>query len=228
MEHSDNLKKEIAEAEREKNKLREQLFTHKYKGELSFETFCLMLKVKSDKQLIKKGILHEFKIDKDNRDMLYQLYLYFIGSNECIWNIHAGIILAGKIGCGKTLLMYSFIELSNELISKQIATYHSNELIDLIKEKGIKDIIQRPLFIDELGREVVEIKDFGTLSKPLIELICKRYEVGARTYATTNYRIDALTDKYGEFIVSRLQEMCNYIVMPGESRRIININNNKK
>lgn len=226
MEHLDKLKKELQEAESEKNKLRTKLFQHKFLGELSFATFCQILKVKADKQLIKKGILKEFVIDKDNKDIVNQLYLYFIGNDKCYWNIHAGIILAGKVGCGKTLLLSSFIQLSNDLINKQIAIYHSNELADFIKEKGINDIVERPLFIDELGREATEIKDFGTVMKPVVELISKRYEIGARTYGTTNYKPETLTEKYGEFIVSRLKEMCNYIIMPGESRRDTNIINN--
>lgn len=223
MEHSDNLKKELQEAEEEKNKLRTNLYTHKYGGDLPIDMFCNLLKAKADKLLSKKGILKEFKIDNDNREIIRQLYLYFIGSDECKWNIHAGIILAGKIGCGKTLLMSSYILLSNELINKQIACFHSKDLADVIKEKGINEILQRPIFIDELGREETEVKDFGTVMRPIVELISKRYEVGARTYATTNFKPAPLTEKYGDFIVSRLLEMCNYIIMPGDSRRNLNI-----
>lgn len=219
----DNLNKELQEANGEKNKLLNNLFTHKFKGELPIDMFCKLLKVKADKLLFKKGILKEFVIDKNNHEIIRQLYLYFMGSKECKWNIHAGIIFAGKVGCGKTLLMTSYILLSNELINRQITTYHSKELVGVIQEKGIKEIVQRPLFIDELGREESEVKDFGTVLKPLIDLITQRYEIGARTYATTNYMIEALTNKYGEFIVSRLMEMCNYVVMPGESRRNSNI-----
>lgn len=224
MGHSDSLKKELQEAEIEKNKLRTNLYAHKYnRGDLPIDMFCNLLKAKADKLLFQKGILKEFKIDSGNREMIQQLYLYFIGSDECKWNIHAGIILAGKIGCGKTLLMTSYILLSNELINKQITSFHSKDLADVIKEKGIKEILQRPLFIDELGREESEVKDFGTVLRPIVELISMRYEVGARTYATTNFKLEHLTEKYGDFIVSRLLEMCNYIIMPGDSRRNLNV-----
>lgn len=223
MGHSDNLNRELQEIKVNKNKLLTNLYAHKYNGVLSMDMFCKLLKVKADKLLFSKGILKEFQIDKDNRDIIQQLYLYFIGSNECKWNIHAGIILAGKIGCGKTLLMTSYIQLSNELINKQITPFHSKELADVIKEKGIKEILQRPIFIDELGREETEIKDFGTVMRPIVELISSRYENGARTYATTNFKLEPLTEKYGDFIVSRLLEMCNYIIMPGDSRRNSNV-----
>ena len=223
MGHSDNLKKELQEAEMEKNKLRTNLYAHKYRGDLPIDIFCNLLKAKADKLLSQKGILKEFKIDNDNREIIRQLYLYFIGSDECKWNIHAGIILAGKIGCGKTLLMTSYIQLSNELINKQITSFHSKDLADVIKEKGIKEILQRPILIDELGREEAEVKDFGTVIRPIVELISARYEIGARTYATTNFKIEPLTEKYGDFIVSRLLEMCNYIIMPGDSKRNSNV-----
>lgn len=223
MEHLDNFEKELQEANAEREKLKHNLYLHKYTGELPLDKFCQRLKTKADKLLIKKGIVKEFEIDKNNSEIIRQLYFYFIGSEKCKWNIHAGLILAGKIGCGKSLLMSSFIQLSNELINKQITSYHSKELADVIKTKGINEIVQRPLYIDELGREEAEVKEYGTVVKPLVELICKRYEVGARTYATTNYMLEALTNKYGEFIISRLQEMCNYVVMPGDSRRISNV-----
>lgn len=223
MVHSDSLKKELQKAEMEKNNLRTNLYAHKYRQNLPIDMFCNLLKAKADKLLSQKGILKEYKIDDDNREIIRQLYLYFIGSDICKWNIHAGIILAGKIGCGKTLLMTSYIQLSNELINKQITSFHSKDLADVIKEKGIKEILQRPIFIDELGREEVEVKDFGTVMRPIIELISARYEIGARTYATTNFKLDPLTEKYGDFIVSRLLEMCNYIIMPGDSRRNLNV-----
>lgn len=223
MGHLDNLKKGLQEAEGEKDKLQKNLYVHKYRGDLPIDMFCQLLKAKADKLLFQKGILKEFRIDDDNREIIRQLYLYFIGSNECKWNIHAGVILAGKIGCGKTLLMTSYILLSNELLNKQITCYHSKDLADVIKEKGIKEILQRPIFIDELGREESEVKDFGTVMRPIVELISKRYEVGARTYATTNFKLEPLTEKYGDFIVSRLLEMCNYIIMPGDSKRYSNI-----
>lgn len=222
---SGDLKKESVENAQEKDKLLNNLFTYKYSGELSYEIFCEKIKLKAEKILIKKGIIEEFRIDENNSEIVRQLYLYFIGNQECKWNIHAGLIFAGKIGCGKTLLMLSYILLSNELLQKQISIYHSNDLVEFIKSKGISEIDKRPLFIDELGREITEVKDYGTASKPIIELLSKRYENGARTFATTNFFIGALVKKYDNFIGSRLLEMCNYIQIPGESRRKENLFN---
>lgn len=61
------------------------------------------------------------------------------------------------------------------------------DLADVIKEKGIKEILQRPIFIDELGREETEVKDFGTVMRPIVELISKRYEVGARILCNNKF-----------------------------------------
>lgn len=203
------------------NKLKE-LSSHKCKTEMSSQVFRDMLVENANNNLLKRGLTHNFVIDGNNAEIIKQLYLYFTGSEACAWNVHAGIILAGKIGCGKTLLMNSYIEIANKYCGKIIESYQADGLVEYIKKNSLNNLEARPLFIDELGREPGEIKDFGTSVKPIAELIAKRYEKGARTYATTNYGREMFASKYGEYINSRLCEMCNYIMMPGESRRKIN------
>lgn len=210
------------DSSKERKKLEDELFTHKCIYPLAWEDFCQILSTNANNILLKRGFTHHFEIDNANQDIIYQLYLYFIGDSACKWNIHAGIIFAGKVGCGKTLLMMAYILLANSMARKQITIYHANELCDFVREKGIKEIDRKPLFVDELGREPEEVVDFGNVKKPIVELLAKRYECGARTYATTNFKIPTLEEKYSQYIVSRLQEMCNYILIPGDSRRIKN------
>lgn len=210
------------DSSKERKKLEDELFTHKCMFQISFEEFCKILTTNADNILLKRGFTHHFEIDEINQDIIRQLFLYFIGDPVCKWNIHAGIIFAGKVGCGKTLLMTSYILLANSMARKQITMYHANELCEFVRERGIKEIDRKPLFIDELGREPNEVVDFGNVKKPIVDLLAKRYECGARTYATTNFKISSLEEKYNQYIVSRLQEMCNYILVPGDSRRIKN------
>jgi DNA replication protein DnaC len=86
----------------------------------------------------------------------------------------------------------------------------------------LEPYVRRPLFIDELGREESEVKDYGNVVKPVIDLFGLRYEEGARTYATTNFKYESLEKFYGEFIRTRMEEMMTYIQFPGESRRLKN------
>ena len=54
-------------------------------------------------------------VDESNQLVINQLYLYLIGSDEFRGNLYKGIILIGKIGCGKTLLMDIFVNIIEKL-----------------------------------------------------------------------------------------------------------------
>ena len=93
---------------------------------------------------------------------------------------------------------------------------------------AITNLLQKnPLFagnavrLQEQIRES-EVKDYGNVVKPVIDLFAQRYECGARTYATTNFKYESFDKFYGEFIRSRMEEMMTYVPLPGESRRIKN------
>lgn len=101
-------------------------------------------------------------------------------------------------------------------------------LYQRIIEQGIDSLSKRPLFIDELGREQLEMNAFGNKMRPIADLMALRYNNGARTFFTSNFKIETLSkgrnDKgelvgYGKYIGERIQEMTNIIEMPGESRR---------
>jgi DNA replication protein DnaC len=93
---------------------------------------------------------------------------------------------------------------------------------------GIDMLAKRPLFIDELGREQLEIAAFGNKIRPIADLMALRYNNGARTFFTSNFKLSTLSrgrnEKgeligYGQYIGERIQEMTNIVEMPGESRR---------
>lgn len=190
--------------------------------EMSYNEFSQLLSANARSILLQRHITHDFIIDNDNEHVIYQLYLYFTNNAKCNWNLNAGLIFAGKIGCGKSLLMKSFLKISDEYSRKLTTDVHSKSLATQIKINGIEYYSRRPLFIDELGREENEVKDYGNVLKPMIDLFSIRYEVGARTYVTTNYKCDSLDKFYGDFIRSRMEEMMTYVVIPGESRRLKN------
>lgn len=158
---------------KERKKLEDELFTHKCMYSLSYEEFCWALTTNANNILLKRGFMHHFEIDVSNQEVIRQLFLYFTGDSACKWNIHAGIIFAGKVGCGKTLLLTAYILLANTMARKQITMYHANELCEFIREQGIKEIDRKPLFIDELGREPNEVVDFGNVKKPIVDSVSK-------------------------------------------------------
>lgn len=172
--------------------------------------------------MLQRSIVNPFVIDKFNEPIIKQLYLYFIGHPDCAWNLNAGLIFAGNIGVGKTVLMKAFLKITDEYTRKRTTVAHAKELAGLFKKNTIEHYNRRPMFIDDLGKEEVEIKDFGTTSRPWTDLFALRYDEGARTYATTNFNLADLSKIYGNFIGSRMGELMTLVQIPGESRRLKN------
>ena len=72
---------------------------------LSKENFWRLLQATAQAIMAQRGVFHRFVVDDDNREVITQMWLYAAGSKDCKWNIHKGIYLGGKVGCGKTLLV---------------------------------------------------------------------------------------------------------------------------
>lgn len=204
------------------NATQDLLNTYKSQYTISYEQFKEVLTANARQILLNRSVNTPYLIDKFNGPTVKQLYFYFTGNPQCAWNLNAGLIFGGNIGCGKSVLMMAFLMLSNQY-SRRLTTFiHSKRLGEMIKARGIEYFEKRPVFIDELGREETEFKDYGNVMKPVIDLFALRYEAGSRTYATTNYNFDALEKFYGKFIRSRMEEMMTMVHIPGESRRLKN------
>ena len=195
---------------------------------LSKENFWRLLQATAQAIMAQRGVYHRFVVDDDNREVITQMWLYAAGSKDCKWNIHKGIYLGGKVGCGKTLLMQAFCEILHLISGRTVEMIPATQLYKKIIDKGIESLATRPLFIDELGREQLEISDFGNKIRPINDLMALRYNTGARTFFTSNFFLSTLSKGrnekgeiigYGQYIGERIQEMTNIVEMPGESRR---------
>ena len=189
---------------------------------ISYDEFRQLLSSNAYEIMMRRSVRREYIIDQYNEPIMRQLYLYFTNSPQCVWNLNAGLIFGGKLGCGKSLMMMAYLRISDQFSRKLTTMVHSKTLSGLIRQNGLEPYVRRPLFIDELGREESEVKDYGNVVKPVIDLFGLRYEEGARTYATTNFKYESLEKFYGEFIRTRMEEMMTYIQFPGESRRLRN------
>lgn len=195
---------------------------------LSKKNFWQLLSATAQAIMAQRGVYHSFVVDDFNRDIIYQMWLYVKGDEECRWNIHKGIYLGGKVGCGKTLLMQAFCEILHLVSGRTVEMIPATQLYQRIIDDGINSLAKRPLFIDELGREQLEINAFGNKMRPINELMALRYNSGARTFFTSNFKISTLSKGfnekgeaigYGQYIGERIMEMTNIVEMPGESRR---------
>ena len=65
---------------------------------LSKENFWHLMKATAETIMAKRGVFRTFEVDDNNREILSQMHLYVIGSEDCKWNIDKGLYLAGKVG----------------------------------------------------------------------------------------------------------------------------------
>lgn len=173
---------------------------------------------------------HRYVIDDYNRGIILNMYRWLIRDSQCEWSPDKGIYLCGTIGCGKTTLMKGFLDCVMKCSGYWIPFYHSSILYTYFRNNGIETMKKNPIYIDELGREQLEVYVDGARIRPVEDLMALRYEYGACTFFTTNFKIDTLSrgfdEKgkkigYGQYIGDRIKEMCNIVVMAGSSRRDI-------
>lgn len=178
-----------------------------------------------------------FQLDDNNIDIIRNLYLYTIGHDKCQWNLDKGIFMGGKIGAGKTTLMKAYTKTLGMATGYNIECFQAPSLYIHLNKYGMESLKKRPIFIDELGREQLEIYLDGARVRPIEDLVAMRYEYGALTFFTSNFKLSTLgkgfDEKgkkigYGEYCAERIADMCNIVVLPGGSRRDQNPESNQK
>lgn len=169
-----------------------------------------------------------FVIDEDNKPIIEQLYCFVTNNPSFSGDLSKGIMLQGKYGCGKTLILETYSLLHNYVVRKFSLSHplftfiKSVELQQQIISQSVSMFVRRPLIIDEFGREPKTIMDYGNVMRPISELLSLRSDVGVLTHGTTNFTLATLSSEefYGRMIGDRLKVMFNFITLKGESRRV--------
>ncbi len=177
--------------------------------------------------LLKRNQDQKFIIDDNNEPIIKQFYFYTTNNPSFFGDLTKGILLQGKYGCGKTVLLETYSILHNHIVKKYCLNYplllfvKSVELQDQIRKQSLATFVRRPLIIDEFGREPKAIQDYGNITRPISELLSLRSDIGAITHGTSNFALNTLSSDefYGGMIGDRLKAMFNFITLPGESRR---------
>ena len=139
-----------------------------------------------------------------------------------------GIMLCGLPGNGKTTLLHAFQNAVNLLNSGRafgksvgIKIVPSREVTSSYRdyEKFLSIANQELLGIDDLGEEPAEILDYGNAVNPMVELLEKRYDKQLFTIITTNLTPKGLSEKYGQRIRDRFNEMMRVITFDNGSFR---------
>lgn len=136
-----------------------------------------------------------------------------------------GLIIGGSVGIGKTTIAAAIRALLNntsyfgytmQMSAKYVGDYYRYRdegdkwniytgETRVQRYQGPPQPVCKILFIDDLGMEEDEYKDYGTKTKPMAKLLHDRYERGLITIVSTNLEsMDKLREKYDDRIMDRL------------------------
>ena len=148
------------------------------------------------------------------------------------------MLLHGPIGVGKSTLLKGMQNYTAKIARYCIGgadvglTFQFTSAAEIalqFAEKGIAGLnlytdrsCMHNLAIDEVGREPMDAKHFGTGINAIQTVLQLRYEqrYNFYTHMTTNLDPDTeLSQRYGAYIADRVKEMFNVVKIEGESRR---------
>lgn len=139
-----------------------------------------------------------------------------------------GVMFSGVCGNGKTTLVYAFQNLLNYLSDigmfderTGISVIDAKEVARYIKdEKTFQNLKDRQMIaIEDMGREPVEVLEYGNILNPVIDLLEHRYNEQLFTIITTNLVPKEIRERYGNRIADRFNEMFDKVIFNNSTYR---------
>lgn len=165
----------------------------------------------------------KFVLDDNTKENI-RLFASFLTSRGSKF----GTMFSGLCGNGKTTLVYAFQSLLNYLRN---GGYMDNESgLSIVDAKEVaylaKDIKQfrvlrdrGMLAIEDMGREPVEVLEYGNVLNPVIDLLEYRYNNQLFTIITTNLVPKEIRERYGNRIADRMNEMFDKVIFANQTYR---------
>lgn len=169
----------------------------------------------------------------DDPSLLNEIFLYLINRSS-VFDSMKGLWLCGNIGTGKSTMLkicreFKMLYSKANGCSGGFLITSASKVVTEYSMQGIQGINRyvssdKPISVafDELGREPIPGKYFGTEMNVMQFIFQMRYEQrsDAKTYVSTNMLKGAIPEVYGRYIADRVKEMFNIIELNGESRRL--------
>ena len=140
-----------------------------------------------------------------------------------------GVMFSGMCGNGKTTLVFALQNLLNYLNDRCLFDSHNiglsvldaKDIARQSKNQSMFDLLKKIdlIAIEDMGREPVEILEYGNVINPIIDLLEYRYNAQLFTIITTNLVPKEIRERYGNRIADRLNEMLEKIVFENETYR---------
>lgn len=191
---------------------------------------------------ISRAVCPGFVFNEENREIFTETIKYFAADESCQYDLKKGLYVYGKIGVGKTLYFKIFSALNTALKSANgFKSLSVNDLIDGFAKEGHLYFSNsgitpgeyqkrstgygKPvhILIDDLGQSAKTVSYYGSGLNVVEDFLQRRYyaytDFFALTHVSTNLVPSMINSEYGEFISSRMREMFNIILFPGEDKR---------
>jgi len=193
--------------------------------------------------VIAKTLCPDFSITDENREIYEETVKYFAADQSCKYSLNKGLFVYGSIGVGKSLYFKIFHALNMASETRNdFKALTINNLIDGITSMGNEywnksgttsgefESFRRcsysnskHLFLDDLGQSSRTAHFYGDSIDVVIAFISRRYneytDNNVLTHFSTNLEPDEIRAEYGEFIASRLRQMCTPVRFAGTDKR---------
>jgi len=139
-----------------------------------------------------------------------------------------GMLLTGGVGVGKSYVLWAMVNSARKQTGSAeriIRVVNAVELFDRLRD-GIDN--PRDEFLEELTKYpgILAVDDLGAekpsewVAERLYRIVNARYEARLPIAVTTNLTLEALEERAGYRVVSRLVEACEVVTLEGADRRL--------